>query len=80
MLARLYLCHSARALAVAGRNNYIPLAQESRLILPDGFFVGISGWSRDYRTPSRQTGTVAEAVEQFRITCQFLVHLALLAL
>ena len=39
--------HSARALAAAGRKNYIPPAQESRLILPDGFSVGISGWSRD---------------------------------
>ena len=39
--------HSARALATAGRNNYISPAQESRLILPDGFSVGISSWSRD---------------------------------
>ena len=31
--------HSARALATVGRNNYIPPAQESHLILPDGFSV-----------------------------------------
>ena len=37
MLAHLCLC-----------NNYIPPAQGSSLISPDGFSVGISGWSRDY--------------------------------
>ena len=46
-LSSFMLIHSARALAAAGRNNYIPPAQESRLILPDGFSLGISGWSRD---------------------------------
>ena len=47
-VSSIMLMHSARALAAAGRNNYIPPAQESRFILPDGFSVGISGWSRDY--------------------------------
>ena len=49
MLAWLCLCNNY--ILLERRNNYIPLAQESRFILPDGFYVGISGWSRDYTFP-----------------------------
>ena len=61
------LCHY-RALAAAGRNNYIPPAQESSLILPDGFSVGISGWSRDYlRLSSKRVRQIEIRVRGGRI-------------
>ena len=45
-----YLFNNHIPLALAGHNNYIPLAQEPSAMLPDGFSIGFSGWSQDYNT------------------------------
>ena len=43
-----YLYDNYLLLALAGHNEYIPSAQELSAMLPDGFSVGLFGWSQHY--------------------------------
>ena len=43
-----YLHDNYILLALAGHNEYLPPAQELSAMLPDGFSVGLFGWSKDY--------------------------------